>query len=116
MEWAAQAGSLITLVLGVFGVTAPLRISKLVGISPIGNHGLSEVRATYGGFFVGLGVMCLWLQQPQVYLVAGVAWMCAATVRVLSIMIDKAALPNNFGGVFIEGGVGALLLLGAVSN
>jgi len=51
-----------------------------------------------------------------VYLVAGVAWMCAVTVRVLSIMIDKAALPNNFGGVFIEGGVGALLLLGAVSN
>lgn len=51
----AILGAFLTTVLGVLGAVAPARVARLVGIEPLGGFGLSEVRATYGGFFIALG-------------------------------------------------------------
>ncbi len=48
-------GAILTTILGVGGLLKPLMVAKLVGLTPSAPHGISEVRATLGGFFIGLG-------------------------------------------------------------
>jgi hypothetical protein len=49
-------GAAITLALGILGLLSPASAAKLVGIQPDGVLGVSEIRATYGGLFIGLSV------------------------------------------------------------
>ena len=55
----ATLGALITVALGLLGALAPAAAARLVGVQPVGGVGLSEIRATYGGLFLGLGGACL---------------------------------------------------------
>ncbi|NWO04177.1 MAG: hypothetical protein HLX50_00300 [Alteromonadaceae bacterium] len=71
-----------------------------------------EIRATYGGIFIGLGFSCLWFQQPVVYLVVGLAWLSAALSRALSGIVGKAFSSREIGGVVIEACIGMLLMTG----
>jgi hypothetical protein len=74
--------------------------------------GLSEIRATYGGIFLGLGVACLLFQQPEVFFAVGLAWLTAAASRTVSICLDRAFSAKNAGGTVIEAGIGLLLVAG----
>ncbi len=110
MEWLPLLGALFTLALGTLGLVAPRKIAALVGIAPDGLRGLSEVRATYGGIFVGLGIACLLFQQSEVYLAVGLAWLIAAAARTISIFLDRAFSTKNAGGLIVEAGIGLLLI------
>lgn len=109
MEWLPLLGALVTLVLGILGLVAPRKIANLVGIVPEGMLGLSEVRATYGGIFIGLGVACLLFQQSEVYFAVGLAWLTAAVARTISIFLDRAFSTKNAGGIIVEAGIGLML-------
>ncbi len=106
-------GAAITLALGILGLVSPASVAKLVGIQPDGVLGVSEIRATYGGLFIGLGLGCLWLQAPQAFLVAALAWLGAACARLLSVVPDRSLSAKNVGGIVLEAGIGALLFVGA---
>lgn len=110
MELIPLFGAALTLALGVLGLVAPGRAAKLVGIVPEGKLGVSEIRATYGGLFVGLGAGCLWVQKPEVYFVVGLAWLLAAVSRVISFALDHSFSGKNMGGVIMEAGIGLLLV------
>ncbi|MBW0149029.1 DUF4345 family protein [Marinobacter arenosus] len=112
MELIPLLGAVCTLALGILGLVAPRQVSDLVGVAPEGALGLSEVRATYGGLFVGLGAACLWFQQSEVYVAVGVAWLLAAVFRIVSIFLDQAFSGKNVGGVIVEAGIGYLLVAG----
>jgi hypothetical protein len=58
--------------------------------------GLGELRVA-GGFLAGLGLSCLMLEQPVIYVTFGVALAFGAFGRVLSMMSDQAATLTNFG-------------------
>ncbi len=109
----ATLGALITVALGLLGALAPATVARLVGVQPVGGVGLSEVRATYGGLFLGLGGACLVLQSPVAWLVAGIAWVGAALMRLPSLVLDKGSYPKALGGFALELTVGLLLLSGA---
>ncbi len=109
-----NVGALITLALGLLGITAPIVAAKLVSIEPIGLTGISEVRATYGGLFVGLGGVCLFSQSPIAFFAVGVAVLGAAIGRSVSVLIDRSFAPMNLGGLLFEACMGALLLVGGV--
>jgi hypothetical protein len=107
-------GAVITLSLGLLGTVTPKVAAKLVGIEPIGLTGISEVRATYGGLFVGLGAVCLYSQSPTVFFAVGVACLGAALGRGVSVLVDRSYAPKNLGGLLFEAGMGALLLSGGL--
>jgi hypothetical protein len=106
----ANIGAGIMVLLGLLGLVFPGRVSRVVGVAPVGALGFSEVRATYGGFFLGLGVACLVAQSTEAFVVAGTAWGAAAFVRVLSVVLDHSRTRENFAGVLIEAAMAALLL------
>jgi hypothetical protein len=110
---AANLGALITTVLGCGGLLVPQRVATFVSIKPIGENGVSEIRATYGGLFLALGLVCLAMQSVSFFTVAGVAWLGAAFGRLFSVLYDKNNDARNFGGLCLEGTVGILLLVPA---
>jgi hypothetical protein len=107
---ACNLGALTTAFMGAFGLLAPRRAAELVSIKPVGDNGISEIRATYGGLFLALGVLCLFSQTPTFFIAAGVAWVGAACGRLFSILFDKNNDARNFGGLCLELVVGLLLL------
>jgi hypothetical protein len=110
--WLAPLGALACLALGVLGLLAPMQAARLVGLTPVGRLGVSELRATYGGLFIGMGLACLALDSPAAYGVAGAAWLGAAVGRGVSMAIDRNASRANAGAVLLEGMIGALLASG----
>lgn len=110
----ATLGAVVTIGLGLFGAIWPHRAAAFVGISPLGGLGLSEIRATYGGLFIALGLSCLYSQNPNAFFVAGAAWCGAAAMRLPSLFLDKGSYPKAIGGAVIETSVGLLLFTGAV--
>jgi hypothetical protein len=109
----AILGAAVTIGLGLFGAIWPSRAATLVGISPIGGVGRTEIRATYGGLFIALGFACLYLNSPSAYFVAGAAWIGAAVSRLPSLFIDQGCYPKAVGGAVIELSIGLLLFTGA---
>ena len=97
--------------LGVFGFAFPNLAAAFVGLKPISAEGISEMRATLGSFFLGLGIACLWLQSPVAFTTLGIASVIAAIARFLSLFIDRSFSIKNVGGVFTEAILGAMLLL-----
>jgi Domain of unknown function (DUF4345) len=104
-------GAIFTMVLGIGGLLKPLMVAKLVGLAPSEPHGISEIRATLGGFFIGLGGFAVYSQNTVIYGAIGVGWVGAAIARIFSLIIDQKINKQNIGGVFLEGGIGILLLI-----
>jgi len=103
-------GALITIGLGVMALVRPLAAAAFVDMRPVGAMGLSELRATYGGLFAGLGIFALTAQRDLSFQMLGVAWIGAAAGRLLSLVVDANRQPKNLGGIAFEGGIAALCL------
>lgn len=108
---APNIGAGLFVLLGVFGFALPQLAAAFVGLKPISAQGISEMRATLGSFFLGLGIACLWLQSPIAFTTVGIASIIAALARLLSLFIDRSFSIKNVGGVFTEALLGAMLLL-----
>jgi hypothetical protein len=106
-------GSSISFSLGILGLIFPKQIAELIGLEiPMSSkHGISEIRATYGGLFIGMSLVALFSQHTIAYLTLGFAWMGASLGRMASIIYDKAWTKMNFYGLLIESGISALLLI-----
>lgn len=104
-------GAAITLGLGLMGLVWPMAAARLTGLKPEGKLGMSELRATYGGFFLVLGAYCLVTQEEVAFTLVGLAWLGAAAARLISIFVDRNREAKNLGGVLFEGIIGALLIL-----
>ncbi len=57
------AGAL-TLVFGLLYLWVPETLTAPAGFGEIGSGGLTDIRATYGGFQLGLGAFLLWAASP----------------------------------------------------
>jgi len=100
----------VTIALGALGFLNPNGAQSLTGVRASAREGISEIRATYGGFFLALGLMALTMREPLVFTTAGVAWCGAAAARFLSLFIDRIWTPKNMGGVLFEAAIGASFL------
>jgi len=104
-------GSIVTLALGVFGLFLPASAARLVGLEPDGERGISEIRATYGGVFLALGIFATIAQTSDVFRVLGVAWIGAGAARSFSYVHDNSRSPANLGAIVVELAVGASMLV-----
>lgn len=110
MSLVANAGAVTTALLGCLALLAPDAVSRVLGVRPEGPLGIAEVRATYGGFFLALGIGCLFTQSVTAFGLVGMAWCGAAVVRALSTLDDQGEAWKHRAGVLFEAGVGAALL------
>jgi Domain of unknown function (DUF4345) len=103
-------GATVFVLLGIVGFFFPDLIAQFVGIVAGKDRGKSEIRATYGGVFLGIGASALYFQDTNVFTAVGIGWALAAIARILGILVDKEYHKLNFGGVIFETAVAILLL------
>ena len=110
--------ALLSIGLGLFGWLAPKYTMSTLDLHPgDSTMGPSEIRASAGALFVGMGVGALILGTPAAYVMLGFCWSGAALGRLTSLVLDGT---NRKKWVFfaVEAGVGApaiLLNLSAIS-
>jgi Domain of unknown function (DUF4345) len=103
-------GAVFCLLLGVTGLFSPNSTANFVGIIAGKERGKSEIRATYGGVFIGIGASALFFRDANVFTAVGIGWAFAAIARIFGMVIDKEFHKLNFGGVIFESLVAVLLL------
>ncbi len=104
-------GGLVTVGLGALGLLWPMKVANMVSIQPDGLRGLSEIRATYGGVFLAVGLYALMSQDSDIFRALGFGWFGAAAARVFSIVHDESGSGTNYGAVVMEAVVGMLLVV-----
>lgn len=81
--------ALLSIGLGLFGWLAPKYTMETLNISGhTDTMGMSEVRASAGCLFVGMGLGALILGSPVAYAMLGFCWLGAATGRLTSLLRD----------------------------
>jgi hypothetical protein len=110
----SNIGVTLTLVLGLIAILSPQRIQVFVSISAIGKEGVSEVRATYGGFFAGISVYALCSQSSEAFLTIGFGWLVASLIRLVTLFSGSYSL-KNLSAVIFEGSIGSLCLVSIIT-
>ncbi len=111
MSVTAHIGAVISMAAGFLGLLWPHTVSRVIGIQIPGRLGLSEVRATYGGLFVGAGLAVILIGSREAAIVLGAAWAGAFLARLMSFVFDRSRTKENLAGLAIEATIAALLLL-----
>ena len=111
MNAMGYVGAIISVVAGCLGLIWPHHVSRTIGLQIPGRLGKSEVRATYGGLFIGAGVAVLLIASSDAAMVLGAAWAGAFVARAISFVIDTSRTKENVAGLLIEGVMATLLIL-----
>lgn len=111
MSTAAYLGAAISIAAGIPGLLWPRPVSRVIGLHIPGRLGLSEVRATYGGLFIGAGLAVILIGNRDAALVLGASWAGAFLARAVSFVIDRSRTKENIAGLAIEATIALLLLL-----
>ena len=102
--------ALTSIALGCFGWLAPKYTMSAIDLRDGGSTmGMSEVRASAGALFVGMGIGALLIGGPVAYAMLGFCWIGAAIGRLTSLIIDgKSQKKWLYFGVEAAVGVAAL--------
>ena len=101
---ASYAAAIFSLGLGILGLVAPLTALNLIGLQTVPGlaHSISEVRATYGGVFIGASLYPLVSGEPHAFLTLAACWLLAGFSRLCSAIFDGAATRFNLTSIAIE--------------
>ena len=101
---ASYAAAIFSLGLGILGLVAPLSALNLIGLQTVPGltHSISEVRATYGGVFIGASLYPLVSGEPHAFLTLAACWLLAGFSRLCSAIFDGAATRFNLTSIAIE--------------
>lgn len=103
--------ALITIGLGAIGWLAPRYTAQVLDIETgKTTMGLSEIRASAGALFIGMGAGAILLGTPEAYAIVGMAYAGAATGRLTSILRDGAPFPKAHGFFAAEVALAAWLI------
>jgi hypothetical protein len=103
--------ALATVATGFISLIWPHAVYGFTGLQAPGPRGISEIRAVLGGLFIGIGLAPFLLHEPKVYQALGIMYLAIAVVRLVSIVIDKAAIQSNFISLAVEIVFGVILVL-----
>lgn len=115
--WTSVLALLFSLALGLYGLFFPNGALKLVGLKldEERDEGISEVRSTYGGFFVGISGLALLtlavFDNPFITVGLGTAWLFAGFARVTSVLLDGTSFRANIQGILAEFLLGFFLIV-----
>ena len=95
---------------GVLALVKPDATYGFIGLSATGARGVSEIRAVFGGLFIALGLVPLFLKAPA-YRMLGIGYLAIAGVRLFSIVFDKSYDQSNWISLAIEVVFGIILVI-----
>lgn len=104
-------GVVISIFFSLFGLIIPKATGRFVGYKIEDTKGEIEIMATYGGFFLGLSLLALFVNSNGGYDVLGGAWLGAGVVRIIAIGKYRKFYPISTALAGIELLIGALLIL-----
>ncbi len=110
-ELAQNLGAVVSLALGVMAIVRPGFVGRFVSLKAVGRQGVSEIRATYGGFFAGIALFALVSQSAMVFAALGLGWLSAAIIRAITLLFGYAS-SKNVAAVGFEAVIAALCLAG----
>lgn len=102
--------ALATVATGLLGLIKPNATYAFIGLTAQGPRGVSEIRAIFGGLFIGLGIAPLFLGETA-YLMLGIGYLAIAAARAFSIVFDKSTDQSNLISLGIEIVLGIILVL-----
>jgi hypothetical protein len=95
---------------GALGLIKPTAIYGFTGLKAEGVRGISEIRAIFGGLFIGLGISPFIFGDVG-YQVLGLGYLLIAVTRLISIVIDRSTDRSNLISLGIEIVLGIILIL-----
>jgi hypothetical protein len=108
LKWIAAAGTALT---GLVLTVRPQVVTNFTGVEALSKRGMTEIRAIFGGLFIGLGLAPLIFNSPEMYLLLGYAYLAAAVVRAIGIVIDRSGNGTNYITLLVEAAFGIVLVL-----
>ena len=89
-EWLAFLAAAGGIMVGLGLMIVPSRIMTFLGLVPsyVQPKGFSEVRGPFAGAWLGMGIACILLAQPLVYLAFGIMLATVIVGRVVSFAAD----------------------------
>ena len=97
---------------GAYALLRPYEAAQIVHLKPEDATGTAEIRISFGGLSLMMGVAPLLLNEPAAYQVVGIAFLGAFVTRLLTLAADhpQTEMPFVLSGVF-ELLVGLILML-----
>ena len=102
--------ALATAATGLLALIKPDATYGFIGLTVNGVRGVSEIRAIFGGMFIALGSVPLFLGLVA-YQMLGIAYLGIAVARAFSIVFDKSYAQSNLISLGIEILLGAILVI-----
>lgn len=115
-EWLAWSSAAVTLLMGLSMLFAPRLVFKVLRLQANPNHpeAIGEARATMAGFYAGVGLACILLAQPLLYLTLGLCWALTAFGRIISMLSDNGNTLANWIWLAVEIALAGLALVFAL--
>jgi hypothetical protein len=103
-EWLGWGVAALTVLAGLFFLFAPRTALKLLRLQTVPAHpdALAGARATMAGFHLGLGLSCILLAQPLLYMALGFSWAFTAFGRLVALLSDRDGRLLNIVLLVIE--------------
>lgn len=102
--------AIATIATGLAAFVKPKAITGFIGLQAPGARGISELRAIFGGTFLGLGIAPLLLGEPA-YTMLGLVYALIGAVRAISILIDQSTENSNIISLVVEVVFAVILLI-----
>jgi hypothetical protein len=102
--------ALATAATGLLAFVKPSAVYGFTGLTANGVRGVSEIRAIFGGLFIAMGVVPLFL-GPVAYQMLGIGYLGIAAARAFSIVFDKSTAQSNLISLGIEVVLGVILVI-----
>lgn len=102
--------ALLTAATGLLALIKPDATYGFIGLNANGVRGVSEIRSIFGGLFIALGLVPLFL-GPVAYQMLGITYLAIAAARAFSIVFDKSYAQSNLISLVIEILLGAILVI-----
>jgi hypothetical protein len=102
-EWLAWSSAVVTALFGLMALFAPVTTLRIMRLETKPDHpeAVGEARATMSGFWLGVGLTCILLAQPLIYIALGLSWALTAFGRLVSMMSDGGNTPYNWVALVI---------------
>ena len=102
--------ALLSIGFGIIGWLMPKYTLEVLNLSGhTDTMGMSEIRASGGALFVGMGLGAMILGTPAAYAMLGLCWLGASVGRLTSIALDGVTR-KKFGFVAVELAVAVTVL------
>lgn len=102
--------ALLTAATGLLALIKPDATYGFIGLNANGVRGVSEIRSIFGGMFIALGIVPLFLGLVA-YQMLGITYLAIAAARAFSIVFDKSYAQSNLISLVIEIVLGGILII-----